>query len=219
MAVVDSEIANNTTGGDAGGIGNVFGDLFIGYCTIASNTAGLDGGGIENGGTMQAINVTIADNSVATAGDGGGLYGGTSSTTLDNTIVAQNTANTGANPEPADDIGGTVSQSSANNLIGTGGAGGLTNGASGNQVGVASDNIGLEGLFENGGPTETIALEPISPAIDAGANIPANRSDFGSIPDDRSARAGIRASRERWNRHRRVRASTRYREHRVGPMG
>ncbi len=139
MAVVDSEIADNTTGSDAGGIGNIFGDLFLGYCTIANNSAGLYGGGIENDGTMQAINVTIADNSVKTAGDGGGLYAGTGSTTLDNTIVAQNTANTGANPAPADDIAGTVSQSSANNLIGTGGAGGLTNGTSGNQVGVASD--------------------------------------------------------------------------------
>jgi hypothetical protein len=173
MAIVDSEIANNTTGGDAGGIGNVFGDLFIGYCTIANNTAGLYGGGIENDGTMQAINVTISGNSVATAGDGGGVYAGTGSTTLDNTIVAQNTANTGANPAPADDIAGTVSQSSANNLIGTGGAGGLTNGASDNQVGVASENIGLEGLSENGGPTETMALLPAGPAVDAGGNFPA----------------------------------------------
>ena len=48
--------------------------------------------------------------SVATAGDGGGLYAGTGSTTLDNTIVAESTVNTGANPAPADDIAGTVSR-------------------------------------------------------------------------------------------------------------
>jgi hypothetical protein len=173
LAVVDSEIDGNTTGGDGGGIGNLFGAIFIGYCTVAGNSAGIQGGGIANGGTMQAVNVTIADNSVATAGGGGGVYSGTSSTTLDNTIVAQNTADTGASPEPADDIAGSVSQSSAFNLIGTGGAGGLTNGVSGNQVGVASDDVGLADLSENGGLTETIALSPVSPAIDAGGNIPA----------------------------------------------
>ena len=38
----------------------------------------------------------------------------------------------------ADDIAGTVSTTSAYNLVGTGGSGGLTNGVDGNQVGIAS---------------------------------------------------------------------------------
>ncbi len=67
---------------------------------------------------MLALNVTVAGNSVANAGDGGGLYAGTGSATLDNTIVEENTASTGANPY--DDIAGTISQSSAYNLIGSG---------------------------------------------------------------------------------------------------
>ena len=56
----------------------------------------------------------------------------------------------------------------AYNLIGTGGSGGLTNGVNGNQVGVA--NPGLGTLADNGGPTQTIALLPGSPAIDKGSN-------------------------------------------------
>ena len=57
---------------------------------------------------------------------------------------------------------------SAYNLIGTGGSGGLTNGVSGNQVGVV--NPGLEPLADYGGPTQTIELIHGSPAVDKGNN-------------------------------------------------
>ena len=106
---------------------------------------------------MTVVNCTIADNS-----RGGINNAGTA--TLDNTIVALNTNGGTA----ADDISGSVSTSSGYNLIGTGGSGGLVNGVNGNQVGVA--NPGLGALAEYGGPTQTIALLPGSPAIDAGSN-------------------------------------------------
>ena len=61
-----------------------------------------------------------------------------------------------------------MSSSSAYNLIGTGGSGGLVNGVNGNQVGVADPGLGP--LADNGGPTQTIALLPGSPAINAGSN-------------------------------------------------
>ena len=88
------------------------------------------------------------------------------SVTLDNTIVAGNFR--GAPGGAADDIAGTVNAASSFNLIGTGGAGGLTNGVNGNQVGVT--NLGLGALANNGGPTMTIALLAGSPAIDHGSN-------------------------------------------------
>ena len=53
------------------------------------------------------------------------------------------------------------------NLIGTGGSGGLSNGVNNNQVGVS--NPGLAALASNGGPTQTIALLSISPAINGGS--------------------------------------------------
>ena len=145
------------------------GPLTIVNSTIAANS-GADpndyvGAGIdENGGTLTAVNCTIAAN------DGGGLYvGGGSPATLDNTIVALNTDGTGIGA-PADDIAGSGSVSGSNNLIGTGGSGGLTNGSNGNQVGVANPGLDPNGLQWNGGPTQTIALLAGSPAIDAGSN-------------------------------------------------
>ena len=52
-------------------------------------------------------------------------------------------------------------------MIGVGGSGGPVNGTNGNQVGVADPGLGP--LADNGGPTQTIALLPGSPAIDAGS--------------------------------------------------
>jgi CSLREA domain-containing protein len=89
---------------------------------------------------------------------------------LANTIVAGNSLN-GGSPS---DIAGDVDPSSSFNLIGTGGSGGLSNGVNGNQVGVADARLGV--LASNGGPTQTCALLPGSPAIDAGSN--ANAAGF-----------------------------------------
>ena len=83
--------------------------------------------------------------------------------------LRRNTDGTGNNA-PADDIGPDFFtrhfSASAYNLIGTGGAGGLTNGINGNLVGVATPGLG--DLANNGGPTQTIAVLSGSPAIDAG---------------------------------------------------
>src|SRR5262249_24875232 len=133
----------------------------------AGTAGGASGGGLSlAGGTVTLVNVTIARNSVASGGTGGGLDVNSGTATLDNTIVALNTNRTGSSA-PADDIARTVAAASAFNLIGPGGAGGLTNGANGNHVGVA--NPGLGTLADNGGPTPTIALLPGSPAIGAGS--------------------------------------------------
>jgi hypothetical protein len=149
--------AVNGTRGAAGSLG------------AGGDRAGVDyGGGLYVvGGNVSLINSTIADDIVASGGTGGGLDVIAGSVTLDNTIIALNTNGTGSGA-PANDIFGTVSNSSAYNLIGTGGSGGLANGVNGNQVGVA--NPGLGTLADNGGATQTIALLPGSPAIDAGSN-------------------------------------------------
>jgi hypothetical protein len=177
-AITNSTIAYNSSASGGGGIYNESiaggGTLKVTNSTIDNNSAsGTDpnyggGGGIWTDGTVAVTNSTIAYNNAAKSGESGGLhvalfyYSGT--TTLDNTIVALNT-NGGA---AADDIAGTVTTVSAYNLIGTGGSGGLVNGVNGNQVGVA--NPGLGKLADNGGPTQTIALLPGSPAIDKGTN-------------------------------------------------
>jgi hypothetical protein len=182
LTVSGCTIAANSvgSGGNGGGISNTIGatksdNLTLANSTVAGNSAGSKGGGIYDLGNVTAVNTTIADNQVAIGGTGGGLdivyttifRTPVTTATLDNSIVALNTHLVASSSAP-DDIAGAVSTLSAFNLIGTGGAGGLTNGINGNQVGVASPGLGP--LANNGGPTQTIALLPGSPAIDAGSN-------------------------------------------------
>jgi hypothetical protein len=155
--------------GRGGGLYNQVGTLAAYNCTIANNTAQGGGGGVANRGTATLINDTIAFNTAY--GKGGGLYNVAAATiTLHNTIVAQNTTTGGA----ASDISNAgIFNPSFNNLIGTGGSGGLVNGTNGNQVGVANPMLGK--LANNGGLTQTIMLLPGSPALGAGsvAKVPA----------------------------------------------
>ena len=130
------------------------------------------------------INSTIADNTINLSPIAGGLTIAEGTATLDNTIVALNT-NTGDGSVRASDVvastdSGIVSTSSAYNLIGSGGSGGLSNGVNGNQVGIT--NPGLGPLASNGGPTPTIGLLPGSPAIDRGSNA----LDDGLVTDQRA---------------------------------
>jgi hypothetical protein len=171
LAVSNSTIVGNTAG-SGGGIYNT-GFLTLTNSTLDGNTATSQGGGaFFGGGTATIVNSTVADNAVTgitgSTLAGGGLFVSSGTNVINNTIVALNTSGQ-TNSMKADDIAGTaLSSSSGFNLIGTGGAGGLTNGVDGNQVGVA--NPGLGPLTNNGGPTATIALLPGSPAIDAGSN-------------------------------------------------
>jgi hypothetical protein len=172
LTLTGSAIANNSAGGYGGGGINNEGTMTATNSTIANNSAVSEGGAISNGHTLTITNSTIAYNNVASGGVGGGLraYNG-SIASLNNTIVALNSQGTGSGATASDiwlEDGGTVSSSSAYNLIGTGGSGGLVDGVNGNQVGVA--NPGLDALANNGGPTQTIALLSGSPAIDMGSN-------------------------------------------------
>ena len=206
MSISDSTIASNTGGGGWDGGGGVYniGNLTLCNSTIADNSGGWGyGGGICNGnqggsmGTMTLTNCTITANSTLGPGNGGGVANW-GPATLDNTIVALNSG--GGAP---DDIygGSAVSSSSAYNLIGVYGSGGLVNGVNGNQVGVA--NPGLGTLADNGGPTQTIALLSGSPAIAAGSVRAGRRPQHKTTADHRSAWSWLRADCQRHHRHRR----------------
>jgi CSLREA domain-containing protein len=163
LYVFDVTVAYNQADGGAGDPG------------AAGGAAGLGG----HGGTgVLAPNGDNGPNGVAgssagsgTAGacSGGGLSAGSgdgglvdpNEVSLSNTIVARNTA-AGA----ASDVSGSVDPGNSYfNLIGTGGAGGLTDGPA-NLVGVTDPHLGT--LASNGAPTQTIALLGYSPAINAG---------------------------------------------------
>jgi hypothetical protein len=179
LTIADSTIADNTATSSGHSGGGTGGGLWLGGSeqvtdsTIANNTAALGGGVFTFGGTLTIADSTIADNEATAVAGGGGLDASPSCcpshspvVTLDNTIVADN-----RDPSGHDDIVGVVSAASAYNLIGTGGSGGLvdqsTDPAQHNRVGVA--DLGLGPLENNGGPTETVALLPNSPAIGAGS--------------------------------------------------
>jgi len=151
--VTKSTFIGNYAGNRGGAINVYQGALTVANSTFSGNT-GVLGGGLSNNATLTVINSTITDNTTTTASNGSLYnYGGT--LTLTNSIVA---GNHGA-PNCYRD-GGTIANG-GNNIEDASACGfsGLIN----------TDPL-LGPLQDNGGPTETHALLPFSPAIDAGNN-------------------------------------------------
>ena len=169
---------NNSPFGNAGGILSAGGgSVNIINSTLSGNSALVAAGGILSVNPLTITNSTVTNNHIGFGTGGGIRQGGGFALILRNTIVAGNfkEAEPGAT---ASDIDGSADPSSSYNLIGTGGSGGLTDGTNNNQVGVISP--GLAPLQNNGGPTQTHALLPTSPAIDKG-------NSFGSVIDQRGS--------------------------------
>jgi predicted outer membrane repeat protein len=169
LTVTASLFASNTSASEGGGIDSSGTIVGVSNSTFSGNVAGSRGGGISSTGAVQITSSTLTGNRAVSGSSGafgGGLFDGLPAK-LFNTIVAGNFQGPTSNTT-ASDVYGSLDATSAFNLIGTGGAGGLTGGSNGNQVGVA--NPGLGALANNGGPTQTIALLPGSPAIDHGSN-------------------------------------------------
>lgn len=132
-------------------------------CTLSGNTAGNEGGGLLNSFRATLNNCTISGNAAGKVC--GGLFSYPGSSTLNDSIVADNSLKGGGASDVATANGGTVSGS--HDLIGTGGSGGLANNVNGNLVGVTNLDLGTLGYY--GGPTETFPLLAGSPAIAAGS--------------------------------------------------
>jgi hypothetical protein len=171
--IVTSTFNNNTTTSSGGGIyNNGTSAINIVNSTVSGNTAGGAGGGIFNvQGGLTLNNSTISNNSApGIAGAGGGIYNNNIATAaiLINTIVAGNTAGTANGP----DVQGAFN-SQGNNLIGAkDGSSGVTNGVKSDIVGTIATPVSalLAPLGNYGGPTQTMALLPGSPALNAGGN-------------------------------------------------
>lgn len=186
--ITDSTINNNaalaTGTGDGGGIA-IFGTTSINQSTISGNTANGQGGGayvtaynpnLRHFSSATISNSTITNNTALTptqnnGGTGGGLASfaisstpNKTTTTVTSTIISGNFSNTGAND--VDELRATSNsiQSGGNNLISTGNATGSFNATE------ISANAGIDPLADNGGLTQTHALQTGSAAIDAGSN-------------------------------------------------
>jgi hypothetical protein len=179
LTISGSTFSNNSAGAGGGGaICSPNGVLTVNNCTFCYNSvsAGGDGGAISSGGTLTVLNSSVSINTASGSGEnglgedaGGGIYTSNNPSfvvTLDGDIVAGN-VNTFAGTVP-DDIGGVVGLTSSDNLIGTGGSGGLLDAVNGNQVGASIADVGLAPLADNGGPTPTMAIGLGSLAIGRG---------------------------------------------------
>jgi hypothetical protein len=172
MTLTDCTVSGNSAGAWGGGLWNSrSGSATLINCTVSGNSA-TDGGGmfIANGGSATLINCTVSGNSAIEGG--GGLFDG-SVLTLINCTVSGNSAVYG---------GGLfdlfTSPATLTNTIVAGNSGGDIFGdisGSNNIIGVADP--GLAPLGDYGGPTQTMALLPGSPAIDAGTSTGAPTTD------------------------------------------
>jgi hypothetical protein len=135
--------------------------LNIKHATISLNKAQAGNTGVNQGGAISPARL-VAE------GTGGGIRVGPASVTLQNTIIAGNTAANGLGdiagaPTPGPNVDGTIT-SNGHNLLGVAtDAGGFV--GTGDKIGA---NAMLAALADNGGPTQTMALSAGSAAIDSG---------------------------------------------------
>lgn len=177
FTVTGSTITGNSTFGPGGAFFNVGGAsdnviqnaiLTLINSTVVGNSSSTHGGAIYNNfngvfvSEVNLNNVTISNN---TSGNPGGGIFNIGTVNLKNTILAANN-NLASGADDCSTSNPTVGLNSEGyNLIGN--AAGCTIG------GVTTGNIigqdpKLDALANNGGPTQTMALLPGSPAIDAG---------------------------------------------------
>lgn len=184
LTVIDTTISNNTSGNAGGGIwavggnttsgaittligvtfsGNTalnnggaikqetVGSLTITNSTLSGNTANGGGGGISaSNGTITINNSTIASNTGTNAGGGILLESASATANVNSSIVANNVSSSG--PDIAI-LAGTLNAS--NSLI----EDGTINGTNTNNITATDPGLAPNGLQNNGGVTQTIALE------------------------------------------------------------
>ncbi len=138
--MVNSTVDGNRSATNGGGLADEQGQLILSSVTVAANQADSDGNG---------------------TGNGGGLYNASvGSLQLRNSLVALNTDRGGQAP----DCSGLLSSYDYNLVQST--AGCLVSGTTTNNI--YGHDPKLLALDNYGGPTLTLALQPGSPAIDAG---------------------------------------------------
>ncbi len=179
---IEGNIAGN--GARAGNPGSGADDLFQdGHGGNGGN--GGYGGGLVNlfRSTAQLVNLTIAENSGGTGasggsasatfpagangsnGHGGGIYASSSPPTLQNTILYEN--------QTGGDCRGTITDGGHNLVFSPPQLGGVVPDPC-DLIGFSAGDPKLAGLADNGGPTQTMRLQPGSAAID---QVPATGAD------------------------------------------
>lgn len=162
MELMDSTVAYNSAG-YGGGVFSSTGSTSLNQIndsTIAFNTANNSGGGFLGGGGLwedlggiSLSDVTISENAAA-GGSGGGVFVTGGSLILSQSIVAHS----GGGLDCVVGTNGTIAEALSLDDDGSCGSGSYS---------LSNTPSGLQrGLANNGGPTQTIALMPGSPAVD-----------------------------------------------------
>ncbi|NEO87790.1 MAG: CHAT domain-containing protein [Spirulina sp. SIO3F2] len=174
---------NEAVTGNGGGLSITNGNVTLSNSTLSGNIANDFGGGLFlNAGDATITNSTIAfnvaDSDTFGFGEGGGLHiTGIGTHQIVNSIIANNSdlSMPGSNfaDISADLSLSTMQNSLVQDITGISGTT-LTNGVNGNIIGLDPQ---LAPLANNGGPTQTHALQTGSPALDAGDNAFATATD------------------------------------------
>jgi fibronectin-binding autotransporter adhesin len=159
--------------GEGSGLENS-GRVSISNSTFAYNSASDRGGGLWNAGsgTVTISNSTLANNS---ASEGGGLENwGTA--TISNSTVAYNSGAGLVNVVYTISISGSIVANNTDGDCASAGGSYVDNGYNLGCFNATNPKLDPNGLQNNGGPTQTLALEPDSAAVDqipVGSSCPA----------------------------------------------
>jgi hypothetical protein len=179
LIAANSTIKDNTATGQGGGGIRSGRDLRLVNDTVANNETQGDGGGVSAFGSthMNAVTVArnVADSNDNQTGIGGGLAShGSSPIAVHNSLLALNLV--GSTGQLNNDCDGSF-LSNHHNL--------LTSPCAGFEDGdIVTDTPGISQLANNGGATETIALDADSPAIGAASPVSAPTTDQRGVPRD-----------------------------------
>ena len=182
LTLVDVTLSANKAKDDAGAFDNDGGTVTLRGVTVSKNKAKSEAGGFESeqGGTVDGENVTVSGNKAGETGGANVEQGG--SIVLVNATITGNKSKDGGAVTNED---GSFFEIASSLLAGNKGVNcdGLIESLGGNveqgsscgfgppdDLGGVAD-AGLEKLADNGGPTQTHALAPGSPAIDAGNDV------------------------------------------------
>jgi CSLREA domain-containing protein len=160
-SVASSTFLNNSAPTDNGGAILEQGESYLVNDTFSGNSAAFGGAIYHDGDFMYLINDTLVNNSAADATQGGGVYNNGVVLSIANSILA-------SNPQENCGAGNPITNAGYNIADDVSCGFGAGTGANGQSLG---DNqnpmLDPNGLQNNGGPTQTIALLWNSRAIDA----------------------------------------------------
>ncbi len=159
-----SSFYQNTAVGNGGGMRLSDGQVHLTNATLVENLAGNRGGGVSSIATIQLTHCTLVDNQSGSLG--GGLRVPSDTARLSNCLF---TGNTGSSEEELSLGTSGAIISLGYNLV-SDSTGGEMVATTGDLLGNAGapQTAGIGPYAAYGGPTNTVALLPLSPAIDAG---------------------------------------------------